>query len=248
VFEDIIRKQDNTYKVSQEKHKNQFAFTGSSQINKDNTDIESKIMNDSDKEKDILILHSKGNNHQNDKTDILSTDCRTSNKRESRSNNKQVERKDAHGESRPHLHCLPTGLHAHSAICSARSARDAHTIPERYTETNQDNPINSSENITSGNYKVNPTSINQNDYEKLNPIKKPKKQNLGNEDNIQEDWEELEKIQSQQKLLLQDIRQAKIEMAIKSKRYIPYHNTPLYTASFAIKSNKPTFCCRACCI
>merc|ERR1712203_1184061 len=80
----------------------------------------------------------------------------------------------------------------------------------------------------------------------LNPIKKPKKQNLGNEDNIQEDWEELEKIQSQQKLLLQDIRQAKIEMAIKSKRYIPYHNTPLYTASFAIKGNKPTFCCRAC--
>ena len=244
--EDIIRKQDNTHKVSQEKHKNQFASTGSSQINQDNTDIESKIMNDSDKQKDILILHSKGNNHQNDKTDILSIDCRTSNKRESRSNNKQVERKDAHGESRPHLHCLPTGLHAHSAICSARSARDAHTIPERYTETSKDNPINNSENVTSGNYKVNPTNINQNDYEKLNPIKKPKKQNLGNEDNIQEDWEELEKIQSQQKLLLQDIRQAKIEMAIKSKRYIPYHNTPLYMASFAIKSNKPTFCCRAC--
>ena len=252
--EDIIRKQNNTHKVSQEKHKNQFGFTGSSQINQNNTDIESKIMNhsdskimnDSDKQKDILILHSRRNNHHNDITDILSIDCRTSNKRESRSNNKQVERKDAHGESQPHLHCLPTGLHAHSAIRSARSTRNAHTIPERNTETNKDNPINSSENVTSGNYKVNPTNTNQNDYENLNPIKKPKKQNLGNEDNIQEDWEELEKIQSQQKLLLQDIRQAKIEMAIKSKRYIPYHNTPLYTASFAIKSNKPTFCCRAC--
>ena len=244
--EDIVRKQDNTCKVSQEKHKKQFAFTGSSQVNNNNTDIESKTRNDSDKETDILILQSNGNNHENSKTDILSTDCRTSNKRESRSNNKYVERRDAHGESRHQLHCLPTCPHAHSAICSARSARSAHTIPERYTETNQDNPINNSENITSKNYKVNPTNINQNDYEKLNPIKKPKKQNLENENNIQKDWEELEKIQSQQKILLQEIQQAKIEMAIKSKRYIPYHNTPLYTASFAIKGNKPTFCCRAC--
>ena len=247
--EDIIRKQDNICKVSPQKYKKQFAFTGSSQVSKDNTDIESKIMNDSDNETDILILQSNGNNHETSpqksdtKTDILSTDFRTSNKRESRPNNKQVERKDAHGESRPHLHCLPTGLHAHSAI---RSARGAHTIPERYTETNQDNPINSLENITCRSYKVNPTNINQNDYEELNPIKKPKKQNLENEDNIQKDWEELEEIQSQQKLLLREIQQAKIEMAIKSKRYIPYHNTPLYMASYAIKSNKPTFCCKAC--
>ena len=256
--EDIIRKQDNTYNVSLQKHKQQFAFTGSSQVSKDNIDIESKIMNDSDNETDILILQSNGNNQEtppqksDTKTDILSREnnpdnqeisartFRTSNKRESERNNKQVERKDAHGESRPHLHCLPTGLHAHSAI------RSAHTIPERNTKTNQDNPINSVEKITCRNYKVNPTNINQNDYEELNPIKKPKKQNLENEDNIQKDWEELEEIQSQQKLLLKEIQQAKIEMAIKSKRYIPYHNTPLYMASFAIKSNKPTFCCTTC--
>jgi hypothetical protein len=134
------------------------------------------------------------------------------------------------------------------AVRAARAMRTQFRNAIETNQDNQDNPINSSENVTSGNYKVNPTNINQNDYEKLNPIKKPKKQNLGNEDNIQEDWEELEKIQSQQKLLLQDIRQAKIEMAIKSKRYIPYHNTPLYTASSAAECRFITFYCEACCI
>ena len=232
IKQDIIQKKDNIYKSTQHPRINNDNNT-LEHIHEDNTRIESRFMNENNDGTDILILENNPINQGNSTASFQAFK-----KRESESKNTQVERKDAHVESHLHTHCLLTGFLAHSAM------RSAHIIPEYRNGPIQDNLLK--DNTTGTNYTVNHNTTNQNEYEELNPIKKPKKQIFTDIDNMQKDWEELEEIQSQQKLLLREIQQTKIEMAIKSKRYIPYHNTPLYRASFVIKSNKPTFCCTAC--
>lgn len=76
---------------------------------------------------------------------------------------------------------------------------------------------------------------------------KKQKKNDGYEmEQIQKQWDSLEKMQAQQKVLFEEIQQAKVLVAMKSQRYMPYHHAPLYLASYATRGKKPTFYCTAC--
>ena len=233
--------EDNYHILKQKRHRQQFIFTKCSQANKnsyteekigeENSCTERKNINASTTKKDILCLE---NNSYNDKIKARSYTLNNDSKSERK--DAHCERKDAHIESQPpHVHCTLTGPLAHSAM------RKTYILPECYTRTTKDNPINSIKHS-----KVNHNTMDQKDYEKFNPMKKPKKHNLTDIDSMQKEWNDLEELQYQQKLILKEIRQAKVNMAITSKRYIPYHDTPLHIASFATQGDKPTFSCSAC--
>ena len=238
--------EENHHILKQNRHRQQSIFTKcsraytnsytSEQIIEDNSYIGRKNINRSNIKKDILYL---GDNSSNDTTEAQNYILNSNSK--SKRKDAHVKRKDAHVESQPHYtDSLLTDPLAHSAV------RNTYILPEYNTRTIEDNLTNNIKNIDCIDNIVDHNTMDRTDYEELNPIKKPKKHNPTNTDSMQKEWSDLEILQSQQKIILKRLQQTKIDMAIKSKRNIPYQNTPLHTASFATKGDNPIFYCIAC--